>query len=306
MGDSPRVPQLGVGLAYQEALRPFIESSPGAFDFLEVVPDIIWTDLGPERHPRYVEDPEAVAFLNRVHARMRVVPHSIGLSIGSAHQFNLDHVEQIARWHRWLGFPWHSDHFAYNMALAQHTGGEVNVGLTMPLPFDRETLDLLVSRVAAIRKRIPVPFLLENNVYYFDLIEGEMDEADFFNTLCEQSGCWLIMDLHNVYVNSRNHPNFDPIAFLERVNLDYAVELHVAGGMEYDGFYLDAHSGPIPPAVWDLLERALPRCPNLGGVVFELLGSWFGPMGEERLAAELGRMRELWLRYQQPARRERP
>jgi uncharacterized protein (UPF0276 family) len=289
------IPKLGVGLAYQSPIRPFIERNEGHFDFLEVVPDILWTDLGADRSPRYIEEKEGVDFLRQVREVMPVIPHSIGLSIGSAHRFNRDHVEQIAGWHRRLDFPWHSDHLSFN--LAEHGAGEMNVGVTLPLPFDRETLDMLVPRVAEIRSRIPVPFLLENNVYYFDLPDQEFDEPEFLNRLCRESGCGLLLDLHNIHVNHRNL-GFDPFRFLDRLDLDNVVELHVAGGMEHDGFYLDAHSGPLPDELWSLLEVTLPRCPNLGGLVFELFGSWFIDVGEERLAVELDRLKEVWVKYQ--------
>lgn len=295
MGDLPLVPKLGIGLLYQEQLRPFIESEPARFDFLEVIPDTLWTDRGPDRGQRYIEVPHQVSFLRQLIADVPMVVHSIGLSIGSAYRFDREHVSQIASWYEWLKFPWHSDHLAF--ILAGHGASEVNVGVTLPLPYDQESLDLLAPRVAEIQSRIPVPFLLENNVYFFEYPNQDFDETTFLNLLCETSGCRLLLDLHNLYTNSRNH-NIDAYAWLERLNLDNVVELHVAGGLEYDGVYQDAHSGTSPPAVWELLEWVLPRCRNVGGVVFEMLGSWYVDVGEERLAAQLSEMRELWMRHQ--------
>ena len=92
------VPKLGVGLGYQPELRSFMERRPDEFDFLEVVPEVIWNDLGPGRQPRYVPDPEASAFLEAQSHQRFVIPHSIGLSIGSAHRFDREHVQQMKRW----------------------------------------------------------------------------------------------------------------------------------------------------------------------------------------------------------------
>jgi uncharacterized protein (UPF0276 family) len=295
MNAKPLVPKLGVGLAFQPTLREFIADKADTFDYLEVVPDTLWTDRGLGRVPRYVDGPEGLALMRRVRAERQVVPHSIGLSIGSAHRFDREHLEQIARWHSMLDFPWHSDHLAYH--LAEHGIDEMNVGVTLPLPRDRETLDALAPRIAEVRARLPIPFLLENNVYFFDLPGAEWSDAGFLNRLAEETGCHLLLDLHNVHVNSRNHGT-DPYRLLGELDLDRVLELHVAGGMEHNGFYLDAHCGPMPEEVWRLLEYALPRCPNLGGVTFELLGSWFPEMGAERLERELAGMRERWLRWQ--------
>jgi uncharacterized protein len=295
MNDLSPVPKLGIGLLYQEQLRPFIESHRARFDFLEVIPDTLWTDLGLHNSPRYLEIPSGVSFLRQFSAEVPMTVHSIGLSIGSAHHFDREHISQIASWYEWLKFPWHSDHLAF--ILAEHGMGEINVGVTLPLPYDQASIDLLAPRVAEVRSRIPVPFLLENNVYFFEYPHQDFDEATFLNHLCKTSGCHLLLDLHNLYTNSRNH-GADPYALLEKLDLEQVLEIHIAGGMEYDGFYQDAHSDTSPPAVWDLLEWVLPHCPNLGGVVFELLGSWYGDVGEDGITDQLSRMRELWARYQ--------
>jgi uncharacterized protein (UPF0276 family) len=291
----PLAPRLGVGLLYQEELRPFIECRKSSFDFLEVIPDLFWTDLGPDQSPRYIENRQAMETLRQLQADVPIVLHSIGLSIGSAHRFDREHVSQIARWYERMKFPWHSDHLAF--IVAAHGAGEVNVGVTLPLPYDEESLDLLVPRASEIGSRIPRPFLLENNVYFFKYPDQELTEATFLNQLCERSGCYLLLDLHNLYTNSRNHA-VDSYAFLDELNLANVVEIHIAGGMQHDGFYQDAHSGVSPDGVWELLDWVLPRCPNLGGVVFELLGSWYVDVGEDRLIAQLSRMKDMWLRYQ--------
>lgn len=289
------LPKLGVGLAYQGPLRAVVEAPNGDFDFVEIVPDILWTDLGPGQHPRHLDDADSVALVNRIARRQPVIPHSIGLSIGSAHAFDEEHVAQIRRWWQRLQFPWHSDHLAYH--LAEHRESVTNIGITLPLARDRESLDLLIPRVAHVCEQIPVPFLLENNVYYFDIPDAEMDEASFLNTLCRESGCGLLLDLHNVYTNARNHGS-DAMALLEAIALEHVGEIHVAGGMEHDGFYLDAHSDVVPEPVWALLEWVLPRCPNVGGVVFELFGSWVAGVGEARVREEMRRLKALWSRCQ--------
>ena len=83
------------------------------------------------------------------------------------------------------------------------------------------------------------------------LIEASGDDLDYVE-----------IDLHNIYTNH----GFDAEALLVDLELERVGEIHVAGGMGLDGFYLNAHSDTIPDAVWSLLEWTLPRCPNIGGV----------------------------------------
>jgi uncharacterized protein (UPF0276 family) len=286
--------RLGVGLAYQESLRPFLDAHPEAFDFLEVVPDMFWNDLGWGQSPRHVLTHEGEEFFAWAAALDKpVIPHSIGLSIGSAHRFDPAHFDQMARWRQRLDFPWHSDHLSYHMA--DGAGADVNLGLTLPLAFDRETLALLVDRVRHVRSRIDRPFLLENSVYFFAISGADFSEAGFLNRLCADSGAELVLDLHNLYTNARNGL-VDEERFLDELDLGNVREIHLAGGMEVDGFYLDSHSGAVPAPVWALLDQIVPACPKLGGVVFELFGSWLPEIGEAGVARQLARARASWQR----------
>ena len=287
------LPKLGVGLAFQAPLNPIFDAGAPPLDYVEVVPDILWTDRGPGIEPRYLEDAKGMAALAGIARRWPLVVHGIGLSIGSADRFDTDHLEQIGRWWQRFRFPWHSDHLAFH--LAEHQGSRANAGITLPLARDRESLDLLVPRIREVLRRVPTPFLLENNVYYFDIPDPEMDEAGFLNTLCRESGCGLLLDLHNLYTNARNH-GFDPFEVLRRLDLHHVGEIHVAGGMELEGFYLDAHSDVIPEPVWQLLEWVLPRCRNIGGVTFEIFGSWVESVGLAPIRADLERLQALWSR----------
>lgn len=290
------VPRLGVGIGYQPQLRPFLERHKGAFDFLEVVPDVVWNDRGAGKRPRYVPDPEATAFLAAVAAEKPVLPHGIGLSLGSDDRFEREHVTQMARWHEWLPFPWHSEQLGFQL---EGDEGRADLNLTLPLPLDRDTLGLVAARAREIQRRIPAPFLLQNHVGYFRYAQEELDEPTFLNELTRRSGCGLLLDLHKLHVNARNRGS-EPRAFLERLDLETVIEIHVAGGMEFQGVYVDAHSGAVPDAVWELLDWVLPRCPRLGGLAFELFGGWFEPLGEDGLLRELEHLRELWRRYLPP------
>ena len=187
--------RLGVGLVYQPQLRPFIEAFPGTFDYIELVPDTLWRDRGPGQTPRYVELAESFEWIGGL--GRPVVLHSIGLSIGSIHRFDTEHVAQIESCQRRFSAPWHSDHLAWH--LADLGDQEINVNLTLPVTLDTEMLELLVDRVSQVQARVNAPFLLENNVYYFDCGAADFDEATFLNELCRRTNCHLLLDLHNVH-----------------------------------------------------------------------------------------------------------
>ena len=222
---------------------------------------------------------------------MPIVAHSIGLSIGSTHRFRQEHVDQICHWDRMLNFPWHSDHLWFT-TVADSGGEEYLAGVAFPVVFDKAVLDMIVERVQMVRTKIDKPFLLENNVSFIEYVDQELDESTFFNELCARSGCGILLDLHNVYVNWRNNAT-DIDAYLAGLDLSRVVEIHLAGGFTHEGFYLDAHSGSVPEELWRIAADTVKSCQNLRGITFELLGSWYAKMGERALEETLLRMREL-------------
>lgn len=98
----------------------------------------------------------------------------------------------------------------------------------------------------------------------------------------------ILLDLHNFYVNVRNSV-VDADAYLKALDLSAVQEIHIAGGMNIDNFYVDAHSGVPPAEIWDLLDTVVPLCGNLQGVTFEVLRSWFDTIGGDGLNAVLNR-----------------
>src|SRR5262249_12647628 len=163
-----------------------------------------WSDRGAGAAPRYEVLEADVDFLDWLHARIPLVAHGIGLSIASAGPVDLDYVEQVGHWQRRFGFRWHSDHLSYVRVLDAH-GDDHNAGLAIPFPYDDEVLAMIVERVEFVQQRVPAPFLLENNVSYIDIPDQDMSEPEFLNRLTAQTGCGLLLDVHNIVVNATNH-----------------------------------------------------------------------------------------------------
>ena len=289
--DRATLPVLGVGLLYNTALPPFLTTELDAVDFVEIIPDTFWIDRGVGAGQRYVEQEAAVEVLNWMAERTPLTCHSIGLSIGSADLFDTEHVRQIAAWHERYPFAWHSDHLSFSrMGVAEH---ERHAGLAIAVPYDEPVLDMIVDRVLHVQRRVPGTFLLENNVYFVDVPEQDMSEPEFLNRLCARTGCGLLLDVHNVYANALNH-GFDAAAFVGALDLSNVVEVHVAGGEEMQGMYTDAHSGPVPEPVWDLLRQVVADAPHVRAVTFEFHESYYPRLGVAGVRQELEQARHIW------------
>jgi hypothetical protein len=226
-----------------------------------------------------------------------MVVHGVELSIGSAHGWNIAYLDMLDALQRTWSFLWHSEHLGFQTML-DDDGTSQDVGVPLPLPATEEAMRVVAERCRAIQSRYRVPFLLENPAYYVTLsADPELrDDAGLMCAITQQSECYQLLDLHNVYCNAVNH-HLDPKAIIERMPLDRVVEIHVAGGSWHDGFYMDAHDGRVPDEVWELLDYTLPRSPNVGGVVFELLEEHALRLGPDGIAVELTQASELWRRW---------
>ncbi|HEY6202466.1 MAG TPA: DUF692 family multinuclear iron-containing protein [Candidatus Limnocylindria bacterium] len=288
------LPALGVGLLYNPALPGYMRERPETFDYVEVIPEMFWTDHGVGAHPRFEELDGWIRELDRVHAVAPIICHNIGLSLGSADDFDLSYADHIAAWQARYQFPWHSDHLSF-VRITAADGHDHNAGLAVPVPYDWDVLELICGRIASVQRAVPAPFMIENNVYFIDVPEQDMSEPEFLNALGRRTGCGLLLDIHNVYANARNH-GFDAFAFIDALDKERVVEIHIAGGSMLAGMYTDSHAGPCPPAVWELLEWIAPQLPQLAAITFEFHDSYYPLLKAAGINAELDRARAIWER----------
>jgi uncharacterized protein len=154
-------------------------------------------------------------------------------------------------------FVWHSEHLGFQ-TIPGEDGTTLEVGVPLPLPATKEAARVVAVRSAAIRRRYGVPFLLENPAHYLTGLPADPeigDEIGLIHAITERSGCFLLLDLHNVHCNAVNH-RFDPFAAIDRLPLSRVVEIHVAGGSWHDGFWMDAHDGRVPERVWGFCQNS--------------------------------------------------
>jgi uncharacterized protein (UPF0276 family) len=141
--------------------------------------------------------------------------------------------------------------------------GGMHLNDLLPLPYTREALRHLVSRVTQFQDTLGRQVLLENVSSYLEFTTSEMSEAEFLVALARESGCGLLLDVNNVYVNARNH-RFDARTFVARIPPDLVGEIHLAGHSvnRFPGgeILVDTHSTHVSAAVWELYEFALERC----------------------------------------------
>jgi len=229
-------------------------------------------------------DGQAVAELSALGSELDVVVHGTGLSIASYDGWWDGYLHLLDELLERVPARWHSEHLGYT-----RVNGEF-LGTMLPVPRTEQMLDLLVDRVTAIQERYALPFLLENVVHLLPDYPAEYSEAAFLNALTHATGCGLLLDVYNLRCDEANY-GFDVAAFLDELDLDAVVEVHVAGGVEHGGFTLDVHSRETQDETLQLAVTTLSRAPNVGLVTYELLDEAVPPL-RDRITGELRRVRE--------------
>lgn len=286
---------LGVGVLFNPALSEYVKEENTELDYISIIPDMFQNDHGKGSVQRFTELETWVSALDHLIQRWPVIAHNIGLSLGSAESFDHEYLQRIVDWHARCQFNWHSDHLSYS-SITSPDGEAHNTGLSLPVPYDWSVLEMLVDRINQVIRATNIPFLIENNVSYVEIPEQDMEEVEFLNQLSALTGCGILLDLHNLYVNARNF-EFSPVSFIDRINLDKVQEIHVAGGDELAGMYTDSHAGPCPPEVWDLLKYVCPLMKNLRGVTFEFHESYYPLMKSDGIRRQLDETRNILTRY---------
>ena len=237
-----RPPFLGFGLG----LRPQHYQ-----DILDGNPEIDWFEVLSENY--MVPGGKPLAMLDRVIERYPCVMHGVSLSIASTAPFDEEYLDGLNTLAKRVQPKWISDHLCW-------TGVHgVNLHDLLPIPYTREALDHIVSRVHYVQERLGRQLCLENVSTYVQFEQSEMPEWEFISELTRRTGCWLLFDVNNVFVSAFNH-GYDAYAFLNGIPADRVIQFHLAGHSDMGNYIVDTHDHPVREEVWDLYKAALKRC----------------------------------------------
>jgi len=209
----------------------------------------------------FLGEPLPAPLLQLQQRGVRIVPHGISLSLGSAEPIDSWRIDALANVAQLVQAPLVSEHLAFVRA------GGLESGHLLPIPRTRDMLAILIENIHQVEAELPVPLALENVSTLFDWPGNEMDEAAFLTEILEHTESLLLLDIENIYANARNLGG-DPLALLDALPLNRVAYVHIAGGIEKEGIYHDTHAQPIPNDVFALLEELCARA-AVPGVMLE-------------------------------------
>lgn len=228
----------GAGLGLRRGMLDDLSAlTSNEVDFLEVAPEN-WIGVGGRFGKALREFTERFPF----------ACHGLSLSIGSSDELDLDFVKAVKQFLDTHQIETYSEHLSY----CSHNGQMYDL---MPIPFSIEAAKYVATRVQRVQDIIQRPLILENVSTYAMLGDG-MSELEFMKEVIKRSGCKMLLDVNNVFVNATNH-QFNPKEYIQSLPSESIEYLHIAGHFdEADDLLVDTHGADVKPQVWDLLKLA--------------------------------------------------
>jgi uncharacterized protein (UPF0276 family) len=236
---APLPPVAGIGMRAPHVARVLSERPP--LGWLEVHSENYFIDGGP-----------ALAALEKLRANYPVSLHGVGLSLGSADALDMEHLARLKRLAERIQPAAISEHLCWGRVDGRHLND------LLPLPFTEEAIALCCDRIDAVQSALGRALLVENVSTYLRFGADAMAEWDFVAAVVARSGCRLLFDVNNVYVNAVNH-GFDPQAYLAAMPGAAIAEMHLAGFDASGPCLIDTHGARVAPPVWSLYREAIER-----------------------------------------------
>lgn len=187
--------------------------------------------------------------LDKAAEKYPITCHGLSLSIGSPDDLDLDFLHKIKKFIKQYNVQIYSEHLSYAKCDNAHLYD------LLPIPFRKDAVKHIISRIKQVQDVLEMPLAIEN-VSYYTPVAAEMDEATFISEIVNGSGCNMLLDVNNVYVNSFNH-KYNAKEFITKLPLDKVAYIHMAGHEQIsDTVIIDTHGEAVIDQVFDLFEYA--------------------------------------------------
>ena len=230
---------VGVGLRAPH-YREFLERRPKV-DWIEVHSENYFGDGGWDLH-----------VLHALRADYPVSLHGVGLGLGSARGFSGAHLDKLRRLADRIDPALISEHLCWSAVADRHLND------LLPLPLTAEALELVCERVDAAQQALARRILLENVSAGLRYRADALGETQFLAEVARRTGCGVLLDVNNLYVNQCNHAE-DALAAMAALPPECVGEMHLAGHLVTEDTVIDHHGARVAPPVWELYRAALRR-----------------------------------------------
>jgi uncharacterized protein len=235
------IPKLGIGIG----LRPVHYE-----EIFSTLPAIDWFEIISENY--MVEGGRPLENLDRILERYPVVQHGVNLAIGSPDPLDWDYLKRLKVLTKRTKTPWLSDHLCWGRLPGAHFHD------LLPLPYTSQVIEYVSERARIVQDFLEIPFALENLSSYLAYRCDEMSEWEFYTAIVEKADVYMMLDVNNIYVSSRNH-GFDPLDYIRHIPMERVLQIHLAGHTDHGDYVLDTHDHPVRDEVWQLYAKVWPQ-----------------------------------------------
>jgi uncharacterized protein len=217
----------------------------------------------------------------------------VGFPVGGTVPPDPAAVRLVGETVRRLGASWVSEHLSFNRV--EEMGREYGTLFLLPPIQTPDSVAVAARSIASMRGVVSVPVAFDTGVNYLRPQPGELSDGSFFAAVAEAADCGILLDLHNLWCNERNGRQ-PVLEVLGELPLDRVWEVHLAGGQEMDGYWLDAHSGPAPQELLELAATVIASLPVLHALNFEMMPAYLtsGRVTIDEALGQLESLRGLW------------
>ncbi|WP_321854453.1 MNIO family bufferin maturase [Paraburkholderia tropica] len=244
-------PARGVGIGLRHAhFDAFMRASAQEDVGVRGVRDVAWLEVHSENY--FGDGGYDLHVLDTVRRDWPVSLHGVGLGLGSAAPLDESHLARLARLVERIEPALVSEHLCW--------GATPHAALhdLLPMPLNQASLDHLSARVSRLQDTLRRRVLIENVSTYVRFRDDSYGETAFLAALSRRTGCGVLLDVNNVYVNARNHGE-DASEAMAALPREAVGELHLAGHRVTPAAVIDDHGSRVAPEVWSLYAAALQR-----------------------------------------------
>ena len=227
--------------------------APHYHEVLQKLPKLGWVEVHSEN---FFGGGSPLRTLLKVREHYPVSLHGVGMGLGSTAPLDPAHLSALQRLCDAVHPAAVSEHLCWNSAPGMTINDPMVINDLLPFPYTQQALSNVASRVEQVQEKLGRQLLVENLSSYLSFAHSEMSEGEFLAELIRRTGCGILFDVENLYVNARNL-GVDAGAFIKTIPADAVKEYHLAGYSVIDGCLVDTHDHPVYPEVWKLYEFAL-------------------------------------------------
>lgn len=213
-------------------------------------PSVAWLEAHSENY--FVDGGPAIAALEAIRRDYPISLHGVGMSLGSADALDVGHLARLKDLVARIDPAAVSEHLCWSHIDGRHLND------LLPLPYTEEALSLVCDRVDAMQSALGRTLLVENVSAYVRFDDDAMSEWEFVVAVVRRTGCKLLFDINNIYVNAVNH-GFDAGEYLAAIPGEAVAEIHLAGFDASGSCLIDTHGARVAPPVWALYRDAVAR-----------------------------------------------